>query len=106
MISVIAPFKLPQSITGECARAIFLGTAPKDKGMRGLIRKYYILSQDGGTAGGIQLIFGSPVRMPIGSNQKALGPSRAKNAERRRLLTCFDSPVVVDTATQEIASDV
>jgi hypothetical protein len=55
MITVIAQFKLPQTITRERARETFLSTAPKYKGVPGLIRKYYILSQDGGTAGGIYL---------------------------------------------------
>ena len=55
MITVIAQFKLPQPITREEARQTFLSTAPKYKDLPGLIRKYYILSQDGATAGGVYL---------------------------------------------------
>ena len=103
MITVIAQFKLPQTITRERARETFLGTAPKYKGIPGLIRKYYILSPDGGTAGGIYL---------WNSREDAdrLYTEEWKNFVREKygappLLTYFDSPVVVDNATQEIISD-
>ena len=103
MITVIAQFNLPQTITRDRARETFLSTAPKHKGFPGLIRKYYILSQDGGTAGGIYL---------WNSREDAdrLYTEEWKNFVREKygappLLTYFDSPVVVDNATQEIISD-
>ena len=55
MITAIATFQLPSPITLEEARKIFLSTAPKYRGMAGLIRKYYLLSQDGSTVGGVYL---------------------------------------------------
>jgi hypothetical protein len=55
MITAIVEFKLPQPITSPQAREIFLSTAPKYLGMPGLIRKYYFLTPDGATAGGIYL---------------------------------------------------
>lgn len=55
MITAIVEFKLPQAITTPQARKIFLSTAPKYQGMPGLIRKYYFLTPDGTTAGGIYL---------------------------------------------------
>ena len=55
MITVIAEFKLPQPITNQQAREIFLSTAPKYQCMPGLIRKYYFLTPDGIKAGGIYL---------------------------------------------------
>lgn len=39
-------------MTGEQANEIFLGTAPKYRQLAGLVRKYCLLSKDGGTAGG------------------------------------------------------
>ena len=39
----------------EKARDVFAGTAPKYRDVPGLIRKYYLLSEDGGTAGGVYL---------------------------------------------------
>ena len=55
MITAIVEFKLPQAITTLRAKEIFLSTAPKYRGMPGLIRKYYFLTPDGATAGGIYL---------------------------------------------------
>ncbi len=55
MITVIDTIQLPKPITREEARRIFLSTAPKYHGVAGLVRKYYVLSQDGNTVGGIYL---------------------------------------------------
>ncbi|MGC8657767.1 MAG: YdhR family protein [Desulfomonilaceae bacterium] len=55
MITAIVKFKLPQPITVDKAKEIFSSTAPKYREVKGLIRKYYILSQDGQTAGGAYL---------------------------------------------------
>lgn len=55
MITTITTFQLPQPISREQARIIFLSTAPKYLGLPGLLRKCYVLSEDGRTAGGVYL---------------------------------------------------
>lgn len=55
MITALVQFKLPQPVTRDKARELFSGTAPKYREVPGLIRKYYVLSQDGGSAGGVYL---------------------------------------------------
>jgi len=55
MITALVQFKLPQPVTRDKAREIFTSTAPKYREVPGLIRKYYLLSEDGATAGGIYL---------------------------------------------------
>lgn len=55
MITVLVEFRLPQKISMDQARETFLSTAPKYQKMDGLIRKYYLISHDGGKAGGIYL---------------------------------------------------
>jgi len=55
MITAFVQFNLPQPVTVNKAIEIFSGTAPRYQEIRGLIRKYYLLSQDGKTAGGIYL---------------------------------------------------
>ena len=55
MITAIATFQLPNSITIDEARKIFLSTAPKYQNVPGLIRKYYLLSEDGSTVSGVYL---------------------------------------------------
>src|SRR5688572_20199571 len=55
MIIALTTFTLPKPITREEARSIFLSTAPRYRGVQGLLRKHYVLSQDGATAGGVYL---------------------------------------------------
>jgi hypothetical protein len=103
MITALVQFKLPQPLSREKAREIFSGTAPKYRKIQGLIRKYYVLSQDGGTAGGVYLwtsredaerLYTEEWKKFILDKYGAL-PS----------VTYFESPVVVDNATGEILID-
>ncbi len=55
MITALVQFKLPKPVTSAEAQKIFLGTAPKYRDVKGLIRKYYLLSENGSTAGGVYL---------------------------------------------------
>ncbi len=55
MITALVQFKLPQPVTPDQARDMFSSTAPKYREIQGLIRKYYVLSEDGGTGGGVYL---------------------------------------------------
>ena len=55
MITALVQFRLPQPVAREKAQQLFVGSAPKYREASGLIRKYYLLSEDGGTAGGVYL---------------------------------------------------
>lgn len=55
MITTIVEFKLPEPISSRQAKETFLSTAGRYKGLPGLIRKYYFLTADGATAGGVYL---------------------------------------------------
>ncbi len=103
MITVIVEFKLPEKISIEQARETFLSTAPKYKGMTGLLRKYYFLSQDGSKAGGIYLwnsredadrIYTEDWKTFV-RGKYSTDPS----------LTYLECPVVVDNISDEIISD-
>jgi hypothetical protein len=53
MIVAIVTFKLPKPATvGEITKT-FQSPAPRDQGLKGLLRKNYWLSEDGRRAGGI-----------------------------------------------------
>jgi hypothetical protein len=103
MITALIQFKLPHPLSREKAREVFSGTAPKYREVHGLIRKYYVLSQDGGTAGGVYL---------WNSQEDA---ERLYTEEWKKFIfdkygafpsvTYFESPVVVDNATGEIVTD-
>jgi len=53
MIVAIVTFQLPQPTTLAEITKTFQGTAPKYRGVPGLLQKYYYLSEDGRRAGGI-----------------------------------------------------
>lgn len=103
MITALVQFQLPQTITRNEARAIFLTTAPKYRDTPGLIRKYYILSQDGRTAGGIYLWKSRQDAELLYSQewQKFILEKYGASPS----VTYFESPVVVDNITGEIISD-
>jgi hypothetical protein len=103
MITALVQFRLPQTLCREKAREIFSVTAPMYRKIHGLIRKYYLLSQDGGTAGGVYLwnsqedaehLYTDEWKKFIFDKYGSL-PS----------ITYFESPVVVDNATGDIFTD-
>ena len=103
MITVIAEFKLPQPITNQQAREIFLSTAPKYQGMPGLIRKYYFLNPDGIKAGGIYL-WQSREDADKLYTEEWKGFVRGKYGSDPTL-TYLETPVVVDNVSNEIISN-
>ncbi|MEI7613790.1 MAG: monooxygenase [Betaproteobacteria bacterium] len=103
MITAIVEFKLPQAISIDQARETFLSTAPKYKGIAGLIRKYYFLSPDGTKAGGIYLWMSREAADRIYTEEwKAF--VRGKYGTDP-VLTFLECPVVVDNLSDEIISD-
>ena len=55
MITAVVQFDLPKPMSLEEAARTFESSAPKYVNLPGLIRKYYILSEDGRRAGGVYL---------------------------------------------------
>lgn len=103
MITALVQFKLPQPISREKAQEIFAGTAPKYRVTPGLIRKYYLLSEDGGTAGGVYL-------WKSRKDAEDLYTKEWGNYIREKYgtppsVTYFESPVIVDNITNQIVSD-
>lgn len=103
MITAITTFRLPKPITRDEARALFLSTAPKYQGMPGLVRKVYVLSEEGDTAGGIYL-WTSRVEADAVYTESWRAFVREKYGTDPAVMY-FDSPVVVDNVTHEILSD-
>jgi hypothetical protein len=103
MITAVVQFKLPQPVTREKAQEIFVSTAPKYRQTPGLIRKYFLLSEDGGTAGGIYLW--KSKKDAAGLYTKEWGNYIREKYGASPSVTYFESPVVVDNVTNEIVSD-
>jgi hypothetical protein len=100
MITVVTTFTLPKPIAREEARRIFLSTAPKYRGVPGLFRKTYVLSEDGATAGGVYL-WNSKEEAEAMYTQAWRAFVREKYGTEP-VVTYFESPVVVDNVTQQV----
>ena len=103
MITALVQFKLPKPVTREKAKEIFLSTAPKYRKTQGLVRKYYLLSRDGGTVGGVYL-------WKSRKDAESLYTKEWENFVFDKYgalpaVSYFESPVVVDNVTNEIISD-
>jgi hypothetical protein len=103
MITALVQFKLPQPLTREKAQQLFVGTAPKYRATSGLIRKYYLLSEDGGTVGGVYL-------WKSKKDAEGLYTREWEDFVREKygaspVVTYFECPVVVDNLTNEVVSD-
>lgn len=103
MITALTTFTLPKPITRDEARTIFLSTAPTYRGVQGLFRKVYLLSEDGVTVGGVYLW-----------NSRAQAEAMYTESWRTFVrdkygcdptVTYFETPVVVDNVTQQILTD-
>jgi hypothetical protein len=103
MITALVQFRLPQPITREQAREVFSSTAPKYREVQGLIRKYYVLSQDGGTAGGVYLWKSQADAERLYTDEWKKFIRDKYGAEPT--VTFFESPVIVDNAIGEILTD-
>ena len=98
MIIAMTSFKLPAPISVDEARSIFNSTAPKYRGVPGLRSKHYILSEDGGTAGGMYV-------WESKRDAEAMYTEAWRDFVRGKygtepVVTYFECPVVVDNAAQ------
>jgi hypothetical protein len=80
-----------------------MSTAPKYQEALGLIRKYYLLSEDGGTAGGVYL-------WKSREDGERLYTKEWKNFIKEKYgaepsIVYFHSPIVVDNLAREIIKD-
>jgi len=103
MITALIQFQLPQPVTVEKAKEMFSGTAPKYQTVEGLIRKYYILSEDGKTAGGVYLWKAKEYaeRLYTADWRKFVADKYGNEPQ----VTFFTSPVVVDNPSGTIIKD-
>jgi hypothetical protein len=96
MITTLVQFRLPSPITLAEATRRFETSAPKYKNIPGLIRKYYIRSEDGCIAGGIYLWESRPAAERVYDGEWRERVAKLYGAEPT--VTWFDSPLIVDNA--------
>ena len=103
MITALVQFKLPQPMTTEMAQSVFAETAPKYREVKGLIRKYYLLSEDGATAGGVYLWKSRDAAERLYTDDWKTFIMQKYGTKPS--VTYFDSPVIVDNLVGKIIMD-
>jgi len=103
MITALVQFRVPTPMSREKAKEIFSSTAPKYQEAQGLIRKYYLLSEDGGTVGGVYLWNSRDDAERLYTKEWKNFIIEKYGAEPS--IVYFDSPVVVDNLSGEIIRD-
>ncbi len=103
MVTAFVQFRISAPMSREQAKEVFMSTAPRYQEARGLIRKYYLLSEDGGTVGGVYL-------WKSKEDAKSLYTKEWKNFVKDKYgseptIVYFHSPVIVDNLTKEIIKD-
>ncbi len=96
MITAIVQFALPQPVSLEEAQRMFESTAPKYRNLPGLVRKYYLRSEDGRSAGGVYLWESKAAAEKVYSGEWR--ERVAKLYGNAPQVSYFDTPVIVDNA--------
>jgi hypothetical protein len=103
MITALVQIKHPEPMALDKALAVFAETAPKYTKVKGLIRKYYLLSEDGATAGGVYLWQSREAAEQLYTDDwKAF---ILQKYGTKPSVTYFASPVIVDNLVGQIIMD-
>ena len=102
MITALVQFTLPQPVSSDTAREMFSKSAPRYIGVDGLVRKYFLLSQDGGTAGGVYLWQSRADADKMYTQEWRHSIADRYGAEPS--VVFFESPVIVDNTTGEVST--
>ena len=103
MITALVQIKLPEPMAIDKAQAVFAGTAPKYREVKGLIRKYYLLSEDGATAGGVYLWKSREAAEQLYTDDWQTFITQKYGTKPS--VTYFVSPVIVDNLVGQIIVD-
>ena len=96
MITALVQFALPQPISLDEATTRFESSAPKYQNLKGLVRKYYVRSEDGRSVGGVYLWESRAAAEAVYD-----GEWRARVEQlygSKPTIIWFDTPVIVDNA--------
>lgn len=103
MITAIVNFHLPPGIDAAKAAELFKGSAPKYRGLKGLVRKYYLYDGEKRIGGGVYLWKTQADAEAVYTPQW-----RAYIAERYGAppdIRYFETAVIVDNETDRITAD-
>lgn len=104
MITALIQIKLSKTLSQDEAQDIFASTASKYLEIQGLIRKYYILSEDGKTAGGVYLWESRKAAEKIFTDEWKNFIFQKYGSEPS--VSYFNSPVIVDNSLGKIIKQI
>jgi heme-degrading monooxygenase HmoA len=100
MVTVISRFGLPKGLTADQARSVFRDSTEKFTQMKGLIRKYFLLAEDGSSAASVYLW---ESREPAEAFfTEAWKDFMVGKYGHRPTVDYYECPVVVDNLTREV----
>jgi heme-degrading monooxygenase HmoA len=94
MITAVVQILLPKPISLEEATRAFESTAPKYQGLQGLVRKYYLRSEDGRRTGGVYLWETRAAAEALYNSEWRARVTQLYGSEPE--ISWFDTPVIVD----------
>jgi hypothetical protein len=103
MITALVQFNLSIPLTDDEVKEDFSNLALRLREVPGLIRKYFLLSEDGRTAGGIYLWESRTAAERLYTDD--FKESIVKRYGSEPSVTYFESPLVVDNLVSEIIED-
>ncbi len=102
MTTTIIQYRLPAGVSVDAVKSGFLEVAPYFKRPPGLLRKYFLLSDDGATGGGVYLWTSRQSARDF--SEETLRPMIKEKFHVEPAIAYFDTPVVVDNVSSEILS--
>jgi hypothetical protein len=103
MVTSVTRFQLPPGIPVEAVKKGFVEVAPKFKQPSGLLRKYFLVSEDGKTGGGIYLW--NSMNEARTFSEGVLRSMIREKFNTEPSIEYYDAPVIVDNVTSEIIAD-
>ena len=100
MITALLQTRLPEPVSHEQAVAMFRKTAPNYQGKDGLIRKYYLLTEDRHSVGGVYLWESREQAEQVYTDEWR--ETVKQNFGDYPSLVYFDTPLVVDNLLGEV----
>ena len=99
MITVITRFAVPTTISANQMRAGFTQIAPAFRAVPGLIRKQFLLTADGRTAGGVYLWEEEEAARNF--MQQRVAPMIREKFQVEPTIEFYDSPVLVENGAPQ-----
>ena len=103
MTTSITRFQLPPGVPTAAVKNGFLEVAPKFKHPPGLLRKYFLISEDGTTGGGVYLW--NSMKEARTFSEEVLRKMIRDKFQVEPSIEYYEAPVVVDNVTCEIIAD-